>query len=260
LLDWLAVEFAESGWDVKHLLRTIVTSATYRQSSRISPKALERDPKNLLLARAPRMRLPAEAIRDQALALAGLLAEQLGGPSVRPYQPAGLWKELSNWDAYENDHSEKLYRRSLYTFWKRTLGPPAMLTFDSAARETCVVREVRTNTPMQALNLMNDVTYGEASRLLAGRMIREGGSHAGARLSYGFRLATARLPSRAEREILLRGLRRYQIRCRAEPRDAKIYLHQGEHPRDMSVDVVELAAYTAVGSLILNLDETITKQ
>ena len=211
------------------------------------------------LARAPRVRLPAEAIRDQALAVAGVLEEELGGPSVKPYQPAGLWKELSNWGAYENDHGDKLYRRSLYTFWKRTLGPPSMLAFDSAARETCVVTEVRTNTPIQALNLMNDVTYAEAARMLAERMIREGGNEAGSRLSYGFRLATARLPQANERDVLLSSLGRYESRYGDNPADAEAFLDHGEHERDASIDAPELAAYTAVASLILNLDETITK-
>ena len=168
LLDWLACEFIESGWDVKGLLRTIVTSATYRQSSIVRPDLLQQDPENLLLARAPRQRLAAESIRDQALAIAGVLSPGSGGPSVKPYQPGGLWKELSNWKAYENDHGDDLYRRSLYTFWKRTLGPPAMLAFDAAPRETCVVHEVRTNTPIQALNLMNDPTYTEARAALRG--------------------------------------------------------------------------------------------
>ena len=259
LLDWLAVEFIENGWNIKQLLKTIVMSATYRQSSRATPALLERDPENLLLARAPRVRLPAEAIRDQALAVSGLLHEGLGGPSVKPYQPAGLWKELSNWGAYENDHGDELYRRSLYTFWKRTLGPPSMLAFDSAARETCVVREVRTNTPIQALNLMNDVTYAEAARLLAERMIREGGDSDGERLMFGFRLATARPPEPKEKDILMTGLRRFQSRYQSAPADAEAFLDHGEHPRDASIDAPELAAYTAIASLILNLDETVTK-
>lgn len=259
LLDWLAVELVENGWDTKQLLKTVVTSATYRQSSRAKPDLLERDPENLLLARAPRVRLPAEAIRDQALAVAGLLHEGLGGPSVKPYQPAGLWKELSNWGAYENDHGAGLYRRSLYTFWKRTLGPPSMLAFDSAARETCVVHEVRTNTPIQALNLMNDVTYAEAAQLLAERMIREGGDDDGARLAYGFQLATARSPEPQEKDILMTGLRRFQKRYQSAPSDAETFLDHGEHPRDTSIETPELAAYAAVASLILNLDETVTK-
>ncbi len=260
LLDWLAVDFVESGWNVKRLLRTVLTSATYSQTSRLTPELLERDPENLLLARAPRRRLSAEAIRDQALAVSGLLTTDLGGPSVKPYQPSGLWKELSNWGAYKHDQGSSLYRRSLYTFWKRTLGPPAMLAFDAAARETCVVRELRTNTPVQALNLMNDPTYTEAARLLAARMLREGGDHDHARLAYGFLLATAREPDGHEPRILRASLNRYRDRYRTSPEDAERYLATGEHPRDGGLDAPELAAYTAVASLLLNLDEAITRE
>ncbi|MDX1980129.1 MAG: DUF1553 domain-containing protein [Bryobacteraceae bacterium] len=260
LLDWLAVEFIEGGWDVKRLLKTMVMSATYRQSARVTPHLLERDPENVLLARAPRLRLPAESLRDQALAVAGLLTTDLGGPSVKPYQPAGLWEELSNAGPYRNDHGGKLYRRSLYTFWKRTLGPPAMLAFDSAARETCVVRESRTNTPIQALNMMNDVTYTEAARVFAERMIREGGADAGARLAYGFRLATARQPESGERDILVTTLKRYEDRYQSRPADALKYLSHGEHKPDSAIPAHQLAAYTAVASMMLNLDETINRE
>ncbi len=260
LLDWLAVDFMQSGWDVKRLLRTIVTSATYRQSSRARPDLAEKDPDNRLLARAPRRRLPAESIRDQALAMAGLLTTDLGGPSVKPYQPGGLWKELSNWGAYSHDKGELLYRRSLYTYWKRTLGPPAMLAFDAAPRETCIVREVRTNTPIQALNLMNDPTYNEAARLFAERMIREGGSDATSRLRFGFLAATAREPAPSESDILLASLHRLRDRFATSPDDAEHYLSSGEHGRDASLETPELAAYAAVASLLLNLDETITKE
>ena len=260
LLDWLARDFIDSGWDVKALLRTIVTSATYRQSSIVRPDLLQRDPENLLLARAPRQRLAAESIRDQALAIAGVLSPESGGPSVKPYQPGGLWKELSNWKAYQNDHGDDLYRRSLYTFWKRTLGPPAMLAFDAAPRETCVVHEVRTNTPIQALNLMNDPTYTEAARLYAERMIREGGASDEDRLQYGFLLATAREPGDTEASILRASLNRYRDRYQTDPEDAERYLAAGEHERDASIEVPELAAFTAVASLLLNLDETITRE
>ena len=260
LLDWLAADFLESGWDVKGLIRTIVNSATYRQSSNVLPGLLERDPDNLLLARAPRLRLPAESIRDQALAIADLLSGDPGGPSVKPYQPGGLWKELSNWGAYSNDHGDKLYRRSLYTFWKRTLGPPAMLAFDAAARETCVVRQERTNTPVQALNLMNDPTYNEAARVFAERMLNEGGSRDSERLAYGFVLATARQPAAEEAEILRSSLNRYRDRYQTRPEDAERYLASGEHPRDESIDPPELAAFAAVASMLLNLDETITRE
>ncbi|MDA1235666.1 MAG: DUF1553 domain-containing protein [Acidobacteria bacterium] len=260
LLDWLAVEFIESGWDVKGILKTMLMSATYRQESTVTPELLERDPENRLLARGSRLRLPAESIRDQALAVAGLLEERLGGPSVKPYQPAGLWTELSNWAEYEHDRDEGLYRRSLYTFWKRTIAPPAMVTFDSAARETCVVRETRTNTPLQALDLMNDVTYVEAARRMAERMIREGGATPDERLDFGFRLATARAPEAMEREILLASFRRFIDRYQTSPQDAESFLSAGESPRPDDLDATEHAAYTAVASLILNLDEAITKE
>ena len=193
LLDWLATEFIRTGWDVKAMQKMIVMSATYRQSSKVTPELLQRDPENRLLARGPRFRLSAEMIRDQALAVSGLLVEKIGGPSVKPYQPAGLWKELGGED-YQQDTGEGLYRRSLYTFWKRTVPPPSMMNFDAAGREACTVRENRTNTPLQALDLMNDPAYVEASRVLAERMMREGGATPESRISFAFRLATARRP------------------------------------------------------------------
>ena len=175
LLDWLATEFGRTGWDVKAMQKLIVTSATYRQSSKTSPELQQRDPENRLLARAPRFRLPAEMVRDQALFVSGLLVEKLGGPSVKPYQPDGLWKELVMQDMdYTQGKGEDLHRRSLYTFWKRTVAPPMMANFDSAMRESCTVRENRTNTPLQALNLMNDVSFLEASRFVGQRMMKEG--------------------------------------------------------------------------------------
>ena len=219
LLDWLAAEFMESGWDVKAFLRTVVTSATYRQSSRQTPELTRRDPENLLLARAPRFRLPAQVIRDQALAVSGLLAEKLGGPSVKPYQPPGLWTELTfSKRGYEADEGESLYRRSLYTFWRRTIAPPAMVTFDASTREACVVRTDRTNTPLQALNLMNDETYLESSRRLAERMLEEGGSTPLARVAYGFRLVTARWPRPSEQTALFQALERFQEDFKSGPR------------------------------------------
>ena len=177
LLDWLATEFVRSGWDLKGMLKLIVTSATYRQSSKATPELVQRDPENRLLARGPRFRLPAEMVRDQALFAAGLLVEKRGGPSVKPYQPAGVWEDLTMDDvSYNQGKGADLYRRSLYTFWKRTVAPPMMANFDSAMRESCVVRETRTNTPLQALNLMNDVTFLEAARFVGQRMMKEGGT------------------------------------------------------------------------------------
>ena len=259
LLDWLATEFVESGWNVKAILKTIVMSATYRQSSKVTPELVEKDPENRLLARGPRFRLPAEVIRDQALALSGLLTEKIGGPSVKPYQPTGLWKELSS-ISYQRDEGENLYRRSLYTYWKRTVAPPAMTTFDAPDRETCAVRTTRTNTPLQALNLMNDVTYLEASRKLAERMMKEGGMNPRERIDYAFRLATARPVKSHESEILLDTFQQFRDSYLKDPEAAVQFLSEGESEHDKTLDPAELASYTSVASLILNLDETITKE
>ncbi len=259
LLDWLATTFISSGWDVKAMQRTIVTSATYRQSSKVTPALLKKDPDNRLLARGPRFRLPAPMIRDQALAIAGLLVEKIGGPSVKPYQPPGLWTELAGQD-YQQDHGEDLYRRSLYTFWKRTAAPPSMVTFDSATRETCIVRQTRTNTPLQALNLMNDVTYVEASRMVAERMIAEGGTTPEQRVSFAYHLATAREPEPEEEKVLIDGFYHHLDRYRSDRMAALKLVSEGEYPRNQALDVAELASYTILASLILNLDETLTKE
>ncbi len=238
LLDWLATEYIRNGWDTKALLKTIVSSATYRQSSRVTPELLARDPENRLLARGPRVRLSADMIRDQALAVSGLLVATVGGPSVKPYQPAGLWKELAGGKDYAPDKGDGLHRRSLYTFWKRTAPPPSMTNFDAANRETCVVRELRTNTPLQALDLMNDEIYLEAAGALAGRMLRESGTRQEDRIAHGFELVMARLPKPREAEILLAGLRYYLERNPGHP----------------------AAAYKAIASTILNLDAAVTKE
>ena len=259
LLDWLAMEFIERGWDVKHIMKTVVMSATYCQSSKVTPELLEQDPENRLLARGSRLRLAPEMIRDQALAVSGLLVAKIGGPSVKPYQPRGLWKEVT-YAGYIRDSGDKLYRRSLYTFWKRTVAPPSMVNFDSTDRETCAVREVRTNTPLQALNLMNDVTYVEASRKLAERMMKEGGKTYRERIAYGFELATSRLPRRQEGEVLLGVYQQFLDSYQGDAKAADALLSEGESPRDESLDPVELASYTSVASLILNLDEVITKE
>jgi hypothetical protein len=258
LLDWLATEYIRNGWNTKALLRAIVTSATYRQSSRQTADLLRRDPENRLLARGPRVRLAAEMIRDQALAASGLLVERIGGPSVKPYQPADLWKELASLE-YVQDHGEKLYRRSIYTFWKRTVAPPTMITFDAAGRETCTVRETRTNTPLQALALLNETTFVEAARMLAQRVMREQQAPE-ARIELAFRLVTARRPQPQELQVLSEGLQAHLQRYRAEPDAAAELLSAGEAPRDEHLDAAELAAFTAVASVILNLDETVTKE
>ena len=252
LLDWLAVEFMDSGWNTKALLKTILMSETYRQSSKASPELVQRDPENRLIARGPRVRLAAEMIRDQALAAAGLLVEKAGGPSVRPYQPAGLWKEITMQDGeYVPGTGDDLYRRSLYTYWRRTVAPPMMLNFDASMRESCAVRENRTNTPLQALNLMNDETFLEASRVLAARMMQDG-------LESGFERVVSRAPRPRETEVLRSSLA-YHMDYFADRAKALAYLRQGVSPLDAAQDPVKLAAYTAVASLIFNLDEAVTK-
>jgi hypothetical protein len=262
LLDWLATEFVRTDWNVKAIHRLMVTSATYRQSSKLTKDLLEKDPENRLLARGPRFRLSAEIIRDQALAASGLLVERMGGPSVRPYQPAGLWKDLVESAAgdYTADTGPSLYRRSLYTFWKRTVAPPGMMTFDAAGREFCQVRQSRTNTPLQALNLMNDVTYVEASRVLAQRVMREGGPTPRERLTLTFRLVLARRPRPAELDVLLGALAHHRSRYQADWQAALKLVGTGEYPLDPKIDRADLAAYTAVAGMILNLDEAITKE
>ena len=262
LLDWLATSFIDSGWDVKALQRAIVESAAYRQSSKVTPETFERDPENRLVARGPRLRLPAETIRDQALAVSGLLVEKVGGPSVKPYQPAGLWADMveGGYGDYVEAEGDDLYRRSLYTFWKRTLGPPTMMTFDSSTRETCIVRTGITNTPLQALTLMNDVTYVEAARRLAERMMTEGGETPEDRMGYAYLLATAHRPPPQAQAILLQGYERHLDRYRADRGAALELVTQGESARDETLDVAELAAFTMMANLILNFDGTITKE
>jgi len=260
LLDLLAVEFMDSGWDTKHILKTIVLSDTYKQSSKVTPDLLRRDPENRLLARGPRIRLAAEMIRDQALAASGLLVEKVGGPSVKPYQPAGLWQELTGGGGYKQDKGEGLYRRTLYSYWKRTIAPPAMVTFDSPTRETCIVRESRTNTPLQALDLMNDVAYVEASRKLAERMMLEGGASTNSRIAYGYKLALARAPREKEAKVLTRAFNEFQTQFKDNKASAEKLLANGEAERNKSLDPAELAAYAGLASLILNLDETVTKE
>lgn len=261
LLDWLATEFIRTGWNMKAMAKEIVMSAAYRQSSRDTPTLLQRDPDNRLLARGPRERMNAEMIRDSALFDAGLLSEKIGGPSVKPYQPEGLWKELVMQDMdYVRSKGPDLYRRGLYTFWKRTVAPPMMANFDSALRETCVVRESRTNTPLQALNLMNDVTFVEAARFVGQRMIKEGGTTPDSRLAYGFRLIMSRKPSPAEAAVLRDNLRYHEDYFAGKPARVRNYLGEGDTRPDPSIAPRELAAYAAVASLIFNLDEAITKE
>jgi hypothetical protein len=249
------------------LVRRIVTSETYRQRSRVSAGMAARDPENRLLARGARVRLQAEALRDQALALSGLLDGEIGGRSVSPYQPAGLWEELmsradgKNWSAqtYVQGHGRDLYRRTMYTFWTRTSPPPSLATFDAPDRETCTVRRARTNTPLQALVLMNDPTYVEAARKLAERVIAEAGPSPEARVAHAFRLATARHPSAEECGVLREVFERDLAAFRADLPAASKLLAVGESPRDEKLDPATLAALTTVTSVILNLDEVLNK-
>jgi hypothetical protein len=262
LLDWLAVEFMVSGWDTKNLLRQIVTSATYRQSSLATPAEIQLDPENRLLARGPRFRLDAEVLRDQALAVSGLLTERLGGPSVKPYQPAGLWEAVSydGGNSYQHDHGAALYRRGLYTFWKRQSPPPAMLTFDAPTRETCTIRRPRTNTPLQALVLLNDLTFVEASRALAERLLERPGESTASNVHAAFRMVTGRTPTTDESRYLVEFHQQQLVEFRNNPASAVELLEIGESPRDPRLDPAEHAAWTTLASLLLNLDETLTKR
>jgi hypothetical protein len=263
LLDWLATEFIGSGWDMKHIVRLIVTSATYRQDSRVTPKLFELDPENRLLARGPRFRLDAEELRDYALDVGGLLNLKMGGRGVRPYQPSGIWEAVgyttSNTAKYSQDHGDALYRRSLYIFWKRTAPPPSMTTFDAPSREKCRARRERTNTPLQALLTMNDPEYFEAARHLGYRMLRECGVNDAERLRNGFRLVTARIPDEKEAAILAETLAAERARYANNNEAAKKALSVGESPVPDDVPAPELAAYTMVANLLLNLDEAVTK-
>ena len=259
LLDWLALEFIRSGWDVKHLHRLIVTSATYRQSSQVTPHLRERDPQNRLLARGPRFRLSSFAIRDQALALAGLLVEQVGGPPVKPYQPPGVWDDFSLGKIkYQRDTGESLYRRSIYTFWRRSVAPTTL--FDAANRLVCDVRPRRTNTPLHALTTLNDEAYVEAARLFAERMMTEGGDSPEDRLGWAFRLATSRRPNTAELAVLQRALERAKRRFESDEEAAEQLLSVGEKPRNEKLPAGELAAYTSIANLLLNVDEVLTRE
>ncbi len=259
LLDWLAVDFMESGWDIKRLFQTMAMSSAYRQSSRVTPELLERDPQNRLLARGPRLRLAAGAIRDQALAISGLLVEKLGGPSVKPYQPPGLWSEVSA-SKYSADTGENLYRRSLYTYWKRTVAPPLMMNFDASDREVCTVHAARTNTPLQALNLMNDVTFVEASRHFAERLLREGGDTPEERIQTAYALALGRPALGPEVSVLAKTLDSFIARYAGDLDAAEALLSEGDSAWDDALDARELAAYAGLAGLVLNLDETVTKQ
>lgn len=264
LLDWLAREFVDSGWNVKALLRTIVLSATYRQDSAVAPALRARDPENRLLARGPRVRLPAELIRDQALAVSGLLTPRIGGPSVYPYQPEKLFDGVVVDAPYPGTKwltstDSDLYRRSLYTFWKRTLTHPVMTTFDAPDREFCTVRRSRTNTPLQALALWNEPGYVEAARRLGTRMLRDGPGDDAGRVAWAFQAATGRKPQPKETALLATALDKLRTDFAAKPEEAEALLRVGNSPADLSLPPTELAAATCVANMILSLDETISK-
>lgn len=261
LLDWLATELIRLDWDLKALEKEIVMSATYRQSSAITADLGGRDPENRLLARGPRHRLSAEEVRDNALAVGGLLSLRIGGPSVKPYQPAGLWEELAGGAGqgpYQQDSGENLHRRSLYTYRKRTVPHPTTSTFDAPTWETCTAKRSLTNTPLQALALLDDETYVEAARGLAQRMMCEGGNDIDGRLRYGFRLATGRQPRDKEIERLTSAYQRYHESFRQDSASARSLLSVGEFRANAQLDTAELAAFATIGSILLNLDETIS--
>lgn len=260
LLDWLACELRDSGWDVKKLLKTIALSATYRQSSRAEPELLARDPSNRLLARGPAQRLSAEMLRDAALADSGLLVEKLGGPSVKPYQPEGVWDVAMGHPTYDQGHGDDLHRRSLYTFWKRSVPPPAMLTFDASDRNYCVVNRQSTSTPLQALALLNDTQIVEAARHISQRMLNEGGDTLDSKIAWAWRLITSRAPSDAELTLLKELYdEQHEIFAR-DPKAAEELLKVGEAKSDESLNRTDLAAGTVLAQAILNHDAALMRR
>jgi mono/diheme cytochrome c family protein len=262
LLDWLATEFVRLKWDMKAMQKAIVMSAAYRQSSKVTPQTMERDPENRLLARGPRFRLPAELIRDQALAASGLLVEKIGGPSVRPYMPEGVWDETSKYGdlrGYKADTGDNLYRRSLYTIWKRTASPPSMTMFDSPTREICTVKRSRTNTPLQALSLLNEVTFVEAARVLAQRMIATAATPE-ERIAWAFKRVTCRQPSSDEVQVLADGLAKRLAKFQQDAEASKKLISIGAAPADPNANASELAAYVVTANVLLNLDEVVTRE
>jgi hypothetical protein len=263
LLDWLAVEFRESGWDVKKLIRLMVTSATYRQSAKTTEDKLKGDPENRLLSRGPRFRMDAEVVRDLALSASGLLVDKIGGPSVKPYQPEGIWETVamkgSNTRFYTQDHGDKLFRRSLYTFWKRAAPPPSMEIFNAPTRENCTMRRERTDTPLQALVTMNDPQFVEASRNLAERAIKNSDANADARLDFITARVLVRPFNTRERNSVKGALKDLLAHYDSKPDQAAKLIALGESKRDPSVAAAELAAWTMVANAVLNLDEALNK-
>jgi hypothetical protein len=260
LLDWLAVEFIDSGWDIKHMVRLIVTSGAYRRTSKPTPEQTERDPYNRLLARQGRFRIDAEMVRDNALAVSGLLSQRIGGESDKPYQPRGYWSALNfpprEW---ENDRGEKQYRRGLYTHWQRSFLHPSLLAFDAPSREECTAERARSNIPQQALVLLNDPTYVEAARAFAERILREGGSSNDDRLRWAFGQCLSREPKPEEMRILSSLLDKHTSEYHADPEAARKLVSIGQRPVPNALDLAELAAWTSVARVLLNLHETITR-
>ncbi|MDH4092711.1 MAG: DUF1549 and DUF1553 domain-containing protein, partial [Cyclobacteriaceae bacterium] len=265
LLDYLAVEFRENGWDIKYMLKLMVMSATYQQSSAASQELHEIDPQNVYLARSSRYRLSSEMIRDNILFSSGLLHQELGGPSVKPYQPEGLWESISvgikgrGESTYIADKGEKLYRRSLYTYWRKTIPPPSMLIFDAPLKETCEVRRVRTSTPLQALNLLNDPQLLEASRVLGSMLVEMKEVPLDKKIALAFRRIISRHPQQQEVDILLQSYQEEFDRYTANPEEAIKFLQVGAYPQNASLDAIACASMMHVVSIIFNLDEAISK-
>lgn len=259
LLDWLAVEFIDSGWDIKHMVKLIVTSDAYQRSSVCPIELQRRDPENRLLARQSRFRLSAEFVRDNALSISGLLSPKIGGRSVKPYQPTNYWYRLYKDAEYATDRGEDQYRRGLYTYWRRSFWHASLRAFDAPAREECVAKRPRSNTPQQSLVLLNDPTYVEAARALAAKMIHEGGDDAAARIRLAFRRAVARPPQQDELQVLTQLYRQQMTRYTNDVEAAKQLIGVGDVPAPDDIDPAELAAWTAVARAILNLHETITR-
>ncbi|MDG2214640.1 MAG: DUF1553 domain-containing protein, partial [Verrucomicrobiota bacterium] len=261
LIDWMAVDFQQNGWNIKRTLKQMVMSATYRQSSRFGKESYGKDPQNRLLAHGPRFRLQGEFVRDNALFVSGLLVNKLGGPGVKPYQPPGLWNEvsLSGNVRFKQDAGENLYRKSMYTYWKRSAPAPSMTIFDAPTREKCTVQRPRTNTPLQALVTMNDPQFVEAARNLAERMIKKGGKTPKERVAFGYRLVTARTPKPIVSQILESAFNEEFDNYNKNIEAANKLIVTGESKRDESINNIEHAAWTIVASMLLNLDEVITR-
>jgi hypothetical protein len=260
LLDWLAADFIDNGWDMKRTVKQIVMSTTYRQSSLVTPEMNEKDPFNRALARQGRFRLEAEMVRDNALWISGLLVERIGGPSVKPYQPARYWAYLNFPEReWQNDSGDNLYRRGLYTHWQRQYLHPSMLAFDASSREECTAERIRSNTPLQSLVLLNDPTYVEAARVFAELIIRNGGSSPNERLDYAYHRALSRSIKPTELNVLVPMLEKHLVQFKEDTNAANELLTVGAHPKASDLDPAELAAWTSIARTILNLHATITR-